>query len=1280
MRIFTYLTEQCKNDAQRHGHLKDIERWTNQVEKNQNIFGVEWRPPFIKKNIRYRGRLIIERREIGNNLIYCLLRMYMRGSDYQEFTDILNASDAIHYQRTYSPSEEVLCEYLKQRQDLAGSPLPELKPEEQGVLHKNFKEDRTLDEMILESPTWAERMEFNEYRVSYGELLEELITPQNQNGTKCIKSNDSSIAILYRYFQSLNLWFIIAPIARTNPSKDEKRLRREYQEVLEIDDYKSIAQSIVMQQGRRLYSADISIDRDLWMEIQKNGEANLALSPEEKDILESVLDDNRAFPLFINGRPGSGKSTILQYLFAEYLRPYLKKDWALDQPPLYLTYNDSLSDEAKRVVKNILKYNSNKVLDDGTDAAYLEKPEIAKEIDRSFRPFRRFLLSCLPPNEDDRFNNRKYVDFTKFRDLYRTRFSRDPKVSKTSPEIAWHVIRSYIKGMRQDTEYLDPDCYQDDVPTKQKSISMETFKDVYEGAWKHYRRLCQDERYWDDQDLVRYLLDLEYGGQIDLGVFPAVFCDEAQDFTTVELELILRLSLFTKREVPHYHLRKIPFAFAGDPLQTLNPSGFNWDATKTSFYNNIVMQLDKTGKANLEFNYKELDLNYRSKLPIVQFCNLVLLKRGIAFDNHSLRPQEAWQAADRGSLPAYFNYNQKLCRQHMREERERVIIVPCHEGQEKNYIQEDDFLKTFAWDKSQDIVSRDVQSPMRAKGLQFKRVVLYKFGEYALHHWQSSLDVLDCFLNDPIAIHWEKLLPLQYFVNWLYVAASRAREHLIIIDTQGAKDKFWSFALKTNFQKLIHTYQSSTWKEDHLGKVVEGVEDSWNEGQKDDPVELAKHYYRLGQDNKDPYCMELARQRYDMAGKEADAAKAKSLKFEYEGEWRKAGEIYESIGTRECYQDALRCYGKLPAYSSILALGEKETYLQNSNLYRVAEFVLGCRSWDKARDFVNGIDLGELNGDIQWSDIFSQVCNVISHYANDSKTDLSQWKFQDVFRKLEIIANDGIEISELGHTKDIVRSKTEAYPENLKWLKNIKQYKEIQNCFENDLETPIEKQHRDIILDACFQDRNLDVAIRLIQKYPSEECFRQILASLQKRQIVSSFGSSAQKILRPIPAIDRKTIEKQWSQKINKKRKEWNLSKQDTDELLKYPELNYLVEKPILNSGSENNQNYPNTKLVIKISDHLVLEGQLNLHRRSLELKNVSDLEGRAVVRAIEKDVQALYLNVEEVDLAGYGSKAERAWHISQWAIICIFEPSDTKTLIRLEYEPNRKFLIALQI
>ena len=80
----------------------------------------------------------------------------------------------------------------------------------------------------------------------------------------------------------------------------------------------------MLKNSARAYPSYIVFGEDDWMDIQKDVEANLALSPEETDVLESVHSRQGGFPIFINGRAGSGKSTILYYLFADYVNLYLE--------------------------------------------------------------------------------------------------------------------------------------------------------------------------------------------------------------------------------------------------------------------------------------------------------------------------------------------------------------------------------------------------------------------------------------------------------------------------------------------------------------------------------------------------------------------------------------------------------------------------------------------------------------------------------------------------------------------------------------------------------------------------------------------------------------------------------------------------------------------------------------------------------------------------------------------------------------------------------------------
>ncbi|MCM8758765.1 MAG: hypothetical protein NC906_03210, partial [Candidatus Omnitrophica bacterium] len=76
-------------------------------------------------------------------------------------------------------------------------------------------------------------------------------------------------------------------------------------------------------------------------------------------------------------------------------------------------------------------------------------------------------------------------------------------------------------------------------------------------------------------------------GKLSNAKVPCIFCDEAQDFTSNELSLIIRSLLFSERILGGEEIKFLPLVFAGDPLQTINPTGFKWENVQTMFYNKI---------------------------------------------------------------------------------------------------------------------------------------------------------------------------------------------------------------------------------------------------------------------------------------------------------------------------------------------------------------------------------------------------------------------------------------------------------------------------------------------------------------------------------------------------------------------------------------------------------------------------------------------------------------------------------------------------------------------
>ena len=173
----------------------------------------------------------------------------------------------------------------------------------------------------------------------------------------------------------------------------------------------------------------------------------------------------------------------------------------------------------------------------------------------------------------------------------------------------------------------------------------------------------------------------------------------------------------------------MPFAFAGDPFQTLHPTGFRWEAVKAGFTERVLSSLHRfqTRREVPELNYRELTFNYRSTENIVRLCNSIQAVRTAAFGLTTLRPQSTWRVEDSSPMPVYFRPKDVSLNEAIREQKDLLIIVPCEEGDEADYVSKDALLRDVVA-RSGSGTPQNVLSPARSKGLEFNRVLLYGFG------------------------------------------------------------------------------------------------------------------------------------------------------------------------------------------------------------------------------------------------------------------------------------------------------------------------------------------------------------------------------------------------------------------------------------------------------------------------------------------------------------------------------------------------------------------------
>ncbi len=909
--MYVYVTTQCLDNAQR---LAIDSRVDELISRLRSMPLVEDAELFFDPIGKYSKRAItsalrmfavirdIETRSGAERIpVLCLLDV-MRHEPYMKISAALrHDDDQLHALAPEVDVKEWLVQELAQADAAARAALrrPPL-PEDLGPWTEPLEDDFS-DHVVYDGPDWVATFRQSEYRTlwaSFHRLVMKVvggpIADERSIGEGPLRLVvDGDRGVLFRRFhvcapRERHVLFLVTPLRGHGLIEQAQDVAYRLADgpaagLLQLNECDLLLDELAPY-ARRAYPDLVLANDEAWNRIQQNEAANLSLSAEEETILASCTgrgEGSSRLPVFINGGAGSGKSTLLQHLFAFVL--YRKFKRSLAGSPLFLSYSRRLVQASRGAVSELLQSHARFLIERNPG-----EPEKFPSLDLFFRPFQEMLFDCLPTEEREDFPAAKHISFDVFKQLYSGRYRDEsmaryamklPGRDEFTPETAWHVIRSFIKGRAG--SFTDPDDYADGetVARRDRTVPADTYRRIYDTIWSQwYCRLCE-QGFWDDQDLVRRIVERGYATPRAT----AVFCDEAQDLTRLELQVLLRLSQLAHHELPDDDNISLPFAFAGDPFQTLNPTGFRWASLEAMLHESVRALVPRGRRVPVKFTPKTLEYNYRSTPPVAQATNLLQLARHVLFNERDLAAQKTWHRGESFPEPNFRILGEDLDGvEFARCTGNTIILVPEEPGREADFVRNDDVLRSFIVLDPEN-PPKNVLSPASAKGLEFNRVVLYKFGE--------------CCSPDAFAPRDDEDgadFSVRHFFNNLYVAASRAQWHLFVVDTPRGLANLWSrLDGWDDIETLLSGVRKSSveWRQ-HVRPITRAPGGSSAELAEEDPLANAVEMERAGMNGTGSLRVDNLRraaQFYAAAGKGSDMARCVAHALWSEGRFSEAG-------------------------------------------------------------------------------------------------------------------------------------------------------------------------------------------------------------------------------------------------------------------------------------------------------------------------------------------------------------------------------------------------------
>lgn len=488
-----------------------------------------------------------------------------------------------------------------------------------------------------------------------------------------------------------------------------------------------------------------------------------------------------------------------------------------------------------------------------------------KNQQRLIRKMLRKVKNCISMVEEDQI-----IRFNRFRyDFFRPRKS---KYSGLNSEFAWYGIRTLIKGYAIRNDY-SPLGQQEFISYIQKGIIKDFSENLVSNLFQCYRDYCA----WMEQENVQDYMDVaihaayvtnKYSNKVIENRFEDIFLDEAQDLTPVEYNILLSCLNENSDKI----------VLAGDPLQTINPTGFDWDRIKAMMYEKFNESQDDP---------EVLSHNWRTPKDIVNVSNGILGLRRKVIPGEKVNFQISNEVGSRPKLIYISDETRVDLIKQLTTEKSNFKLLTRQSDEDgiKQLLLSDKYLD---YEELKD--KNNMYSVTDIKGDEAENIILYRCGELE----SDSANVLLAQEINPGSLEQAEILKIKYLINQLYILTTRSTSRLFVIESDKHKGRIW----EEMFPSVFEIDEDSN----------EGIDDILNVVSQDFDLGIyVKGQLKSYEDTFEPKFLRRALDSIEDYERKGQLPKAVvqeknrilAIQFEINGEYEKSGDAWLKLFARE---------------------------------------------------------------------------------------------------------------------------------------------------------------------------------------------------------------------------------------------------------------------------------------------------------------------------------------------------------------------------------------------